>query len=120
LCAKGLYNIEARPVCRSPAATVDLPVVIRLLNGNRREVRAKADSVAPFLLWGTAAEDPASARQLQDGLYYLASSINGGNPIRIKQACPRPRPRRRRQCTPMGGKGSKMTMRCPQSGQGMM
>jgi hypothetical protein len=116
VCARGLYNIEARPTC-PPPAMVNLPVEIQLLNGNRRPVRTDTDSVAPFLLWDSS--DLATSRTLPNGAYYIASSIKGGDTIRILQSCPSPRrPRRRSQCSP------KVMMlpvmkRCPSSRMGM-
>jgi hypothetical protein len=105
-CARGLYNIEARPAC-SRSAAVDLPVSIQLLDGNRREVRARADETSPYLLWD--AQAPAAARALPNGVYSLASSING-DAIRFTQACPRRRP----PCAPGkgGGGGKGMMMKC--------
>jgi hypothetical protein len=86
---------------------VDMPVSIQLLDGNRREVRARADATSPFLLWDAQAAAPP--RALPNGVYYLTSSI-GGNPVRFAQACPRPR-RRRPPCAP--GKGGMGMMMCP-------
>jgi hypothetical protein len=118
VCARGLYNVEARSACAPPAA-VDLPVTIRLLDANRIAIRTKTDSSAPFLLWDNA--DPGKSRGLADGVYYLASSINAFDPIRITQSCPRPR--RRSQCSPEGKAGAgkaSMMMRCPSRGKRMM
>jgi hypothetical protein len=89
ICARGLYNVEARPKC-SRASTVALPVVIKLSNRNRRNVRTRADATAPYLLWG---RQPAAARTLPNGVYYLTSSINGGA-VRFTQSCPHRRPLR--------------------------
>jgi hypothetical protein len=110
VCAKGLYNVEARPTC-APPAVVDLPVRIQILDGNRNVVRSRADSAAPYLLWGS--KDPALSRRLPNGKYHLASSISGGDVITIWQACSR----RRSQCPPTrkGGMGM-MAMRCPSGG----
>jgi hypothetical protein len=118
VCLKGLYNVEARPACAPPAA-VDLPVTIRLLDANRSAIRTKTGVSAPFLLWDKA--DPGASRGLADGAYYLASSIDGFDPIRITQSCPRPRrPRRRSQCPPKGMMmAMMMAARCPSGGKGM-
>jgi hypothetical protein len=116
VCAKGLYNIEAKPACPPPAAA-DVPVTIRLLDANRNTIRAKKDAAAPFLLWDGA--DAGAARALADGAYYLASSIDAFEPIRITQSCtrrPRPRP-----CPPKGmAMMMMMAARCPSGGMGMM
>jgi hypothetical protein len=63
-CARGLYNIEARPACSSSAA-VDVPVIIGLSDGNRREVRTRADAAAPHQLWD--ADSATAARALPAG-----------------------------------------------------
>jgi hypothetical protein len=97
-CARGLYNVEARPAC-SASAPVDLPVTLQLSDGNRREVRARADAAAPYLLW--ASKDAAAARSLPNGAYYVTSTING-EAVRFTQACPR---RRRPACAPGKGGG---------------
>jgi hypothetical protein len=120
VCARGLYNIEAKPGCPPPAAA-DLPVTIRLLDANRNTIRAKKDAAAPFLLWDSA--DAGAARALADGAYYLASSIDAFGPVGITQACPRRRPRpRRAPCPPKGTAMMMMMMaaRCPSGGMGMM
>jgi hypothetical protein len=120
VCARGLYNIEARPACPPPAA-VDLPVTIRLLDANRSAIRTKTDAGAPFLLWDGA--DAGAGRALADGAYYVASSIDAFDPVRITQACTRrPRPRRA-PCAPKGTAMTTMMMmaaRCPSGGKGMM
>jgi hypothetical protein len=105
VCARGLYNIEARPACAPPAA-VDLPVAIQLLDSNRRAVHDRADGTAPYQLWGNRVSE--AARRLPNGVYYLKSTINS-KPVRFTQACPR-------SCAGGGAKGMMMMTMCPSRG----
>jgi hypothetical protein len=90
-CLPRPYNLEVRPCAAGPTAAS--PVRVRLTAGNGRVVhKSKAQSEAPFVLYGpSAVAATAKGPSLPNGVYYLsAKGASNWGRLKFTQNCPCP------------------------------